>query len=95
MKYPTRPADSYPPEEPPVAVPADDLAAVIEILDLFDEFLRLRASAATHAELAVFCVTKGWSGLGAAYAVIDALGLNARMLRRAAGIDPDGPGEQR
>jgi hypothetical protein len=48
-EYQEPPDDAFPPEEPPVAVPAAALASTVETLNLLDEFFRLHASTATRA----------------------------------------------
>lgn len=76
-EYQEPPDDPFPPEEPPVAVPAGVLASTMETLNLLDEFFRLHASTATRAELRVFAGRQGWDPIQGAAVLIDVIGLNA------------------
>lgn len=91
-EYQEPPDDAFPPEEPPVAVPAAALASTMEALNLLDEFFRLHVSTATRAELRVFAGHQGWDPVQGAAVLIDGIGLNALGLdwaRDAARTTPD------
>ena len=79
-EYPEPPDDSFPPPEPPVAVPAGVVASTLETLNLFDEFFRCHASAATRAELRVFAGRQGWDPIQGAEVLIEGIGLDALSL---------------
>lgn len=82
-EYPEPPEDAFPPDQPPVAVPATDLASTLETLNLLDEFFRHHASQATRAELRAFAGRQGWHPIQGAAVLIDTIGLDALALQRA------------
>ena len=86
----TWPTDEY--QEPPAAaiaprpavvVPGDIMNSTLQTLNLLDEFFRLHASTATHAELQHFAGLQGWHPVQGANALIDRIGLNAASLTQA------------
>jgi hypothetical protein len=54
------PDDTFPPEQPPVLVPAALVSSVLETLSLLDEFFRDHTSSTARAELAAFAALHGW-----------------------------------
>lgn len=91
-EYQEPPDDAFPPEEPPVAVPAAVVASTMQTLNLLDGFFRRHASTATRTELRVFAGRQGWDPIHGAEVLIEGIGLNALSLdwaRDAAHAIPD------
>jgi hypothetical protein len=82
-EYPEPPDDAFPPEQPPVAVPATVVVSTIETLNLLDEFFRLHASATARGELRAFAGRQGWHPIQGAEVLIETIGLDALALQRA------------
>jgi hypothetical protein len=83
MNHRPPPEDAYPPDEPPVAVPAAVVATAMRTLNRLHEFFRHHASAAVHAELRAYCRAQGWHGVCGAEALLDDLGWDALSLHWA------------
>ena len=82
-EYQEPPADAISPPQPPVTVPATVIASTLQTLNLLDEFFRLHASTAVHAELRQFAGLQGWDPIQGADLIIDTVGLDAHALTRA------------
>jgi hypothetical protein len=82
-EYQEPPDDTFPPAQPPVAVPAAVVASILETMNLLDEFFRRHASTTTRAELRAFAALQGWDPVQGAEVLIEGIGFNARSLTHA------------
>jgi hypothetical protein len=89
-EYQEPPADAISPPQPAVTVPGAVVASTLATLDLLDQFFRLHASAATHAELHQFARLQGWDPIQGASHLVDSIGLDAsRLIQARDGNRPD------
>lgn len=81
-EYQEPPDGTFPPEQPPVLVPAAVVSSVLETLTLLDEFFRDHTSSTARAELAAFAALHGWVPDQGAQLIIEGIGIHADSLIR-------------
>jgi hypothetical protein len=83
-EYQEPPDDAFPPEQPPMLMPADVVTSTLETLNLLDEYFRRHASPTARADLRAFAARQGCGDPDqGAQIIIEGIGINALALTRA------------